>query len=89
MGGLEDVAGAFFDGGAVGFCPVFDEAVFAGVEGDDGDSAAGLDVGEELVEGLGEGVEFVIYGDAEGLEDLGKCFHHEGAVVLEEEASFD
>jgi len=48
---------------------VFDDAVFEGVESDDGQAAAGFQPAGSLLEEFLEGAEFVVHGDAEGLED--------------------
>ena len=48
--------------------PEFDDSVFEGVEGDDGDAAVGEEAGRGGGEGALEAAEFVVDGDAEGLE---------------------
>ena len=50
---------------------VFGDAVFEGVEGDDGEAATGLEPAGGALEEFLEGAEFVVYGDAECLEDEG------------------
>ena len=69
--GAENAAGDFAveslaGGGLEG---VFDAAVFAGVEGEDGEAAAGVEApGQDAQEGV-EGGKFFVHFDADGLED--------------------
>ena len=70
-GGAEDAAGdflvkAFFAGGLKGF---FHAAVFAGMKGEDGDAAAGVQtLGQDTQERV-EGGELLVHFDADGLKD--------------------
>ena len=69
--GAEDFVG---DGGvgAVGFSGLkrfFDAAILAGVEGEDGNAAAGVQAVRQVAEKSFERGEFVVHGDAQRLED--------------------
>jgi hypothetical protein len=44
-------------------------AIFAGMEGEDGDATARIQTGRELAQQGIEGEEFVVHGNTEGLED--------------------
>lgn len=59
LGGGEEVEG------------VFGDAIFEGVEGDDGEAATGFEPAGGALEEFLESAEFVVYGDSEGLEDEG------------------
>lgn len=60
--GIDAVLQALFEG-------EFDAAVFAGVEGEEGDASARFETVGERAEEFAECAEFIVDGDAEGLED--------------------
>ena len=69
--GSDDVFGdgGVVAGGEAGLEGFFGAAVFAGMEGEDGDAATGFEAGGVGAEEGVEGAELVVDGDTEGLED--------------------
>jgi hypothetical protein len=62
--------------------PEFDDSVFEGVEGDDGDAAVGEEAGWGGGEGALEAAELVVDGDAEGLAGAGQASHGTEAGIV-------
>lgn len=57
-----------------GFKGLLHAAVFAGMKGEDGDATSRFQAGGEDAEEAIECVEFLVYGDADGLEDAADGF---------------